>query len=65
MGAARTPDGLESGGRDSPDGGATKEFVVDTDSAGVGGGGGGAARPLGGGSWDRGGLGAGTKVDGR
>lgn len=52
MGAASTPDGLESGGRDSPDGGATKEFVLDADPAGVGvgGGGGGAARPFGGGS---------------
>lgn len=50
MGAASTPDGLESGGRDSPDGGVTKEFVVDADPEGVGGGGGGAARPLGGGS---------------
>ncbi|KAI6750083.1 hypothetical protein HG531_007348 [Fusarium graminearum] len=48
MGAARTPDGLESGGRDSPDVGGAKEIVV-VGPTGVGGGGDGAARPLAGG----------------
>lgn len=48
MGAARTPDGLESGGRDSPDVGGAEEIVV-VGPTGVGGGGDGAARPLAGG----------------
>jgi hypothetical protein len=48
IGAARTPDGLESGGRESPDVGMARE-VVDVEPAGVGGGGDGATRPLGGG----------------
>jgi hypothetical protein len=48
IGAASTPDGLESGGRDNPDVGAAKD-VVDVEPTGVGGGGDGAARPLGGG----------------
>ena len=45
MGAASTPEGLESGGRESPDGGVANEFVA-VEPAGVGGGGDGAARPL-------------------
>lgn len=68
IGAASTPDGLESGGRDSPGGAVIKE-VVDVEPVAVGLGvgededGDGAVRPLGA-LIDEGGFGDGTELGG-
>jgi hypothetical protein len=66
IGAASTPDGLESGGRDSPGGAVIKE-VVDAEpvavSLGVGEDGDGAVKPLGA-LIDEGGFGDGTELGG-